>query len=301
MRIFQVDAFTSRPYSGNPATVVLDAERLNEAQFAQVAREFPHAETAFVLPPTEDDHDVCVRFFNSRKEAKFVGHATLALHHVLLALGLRGYGAHRQKSLQGIIDVSAVSGSNSTDGALFEFRQTAADLDAPLAPKDTLRVVKALGLTHELLHPALPALVARKANTRLLLPVTSASTLSFIKPDFTALVELGAELGIEGFFPFAIEQGAGQVRTHSRMFCPALGIPEDPVSGNAHAMLATYLWRQPDLRPFLAQFTGLQGEYVNRPGTVNVRLEVRHNELIAAYIGGHAITVSEGKAKVPAI
>jgi trans-2,3-dihydro-3-hydroxyanthranilate isomerase len=78
------------------------------------------------------------------------------------------------------------------------------------------------------------------------------------------------------------------------MFCPALGIPEDPVSGNAHAMLATYLWREAELRPFLAQFTGLQGDHMGRPGTVNVRLEVEHGELSAANIGGNAVIVSEG-------
>jgi PhzF family phenazine biosynthesis protein len=296
MRIFQVDAFTSRRYSGNPATVVLDAERLSDEQYAQIAREFAHAETAFVLPATGDDHDISVRFFNARKEAKFVGHATLAVHHVLLALGLRGYGVNRQKTQQGIIDVTAMSnGGGSIGGPLFEFRQTAADLDAPLALEDTLRVVKALGLTPEVLRQTLPAIVARKGSTRLLLPVAAAATLSLIKPDFTALVELGAELGIEGFFPFAIEPDGGRARTRSRMFCPALGIPEDPVSGNAHAMLATYLWRQPELRPFPAQFTGLQGEYVNRPGTVNVRLELQHSEITAAHIGGQAVTVSEGR------
>jgi PhzF family phenazine biosynthesis protein len=119
--------------------------------------------------------------------------------------------------------------------------------------------------------------------------------LRFIKPDFAALVELGTELGIEGFFPFIVEQDGEEVRTRSRMFCPALGIPEDPVSGNAHAMLATYLWRLTELRPFVTQFTGSQGEYVNRAGTVNARLEIRDGELIAAHIGGHAVTVTEGR------
>jgi PhzF family phenazine biosynthesis protein len=85
MRIFQVDAFTSRRFSGNPATVVLDAAARSDEEYAKIAREFAHAETAFVLPPVGDDHDVGVRFFNSRKEATFVGHATLAVDHVLTA------------------------------------------------------------------------------------------------------------------------------------------------------------------------------------------------------------------------
>jgi PhzF family phenazine biosynthesis protein len=292
MRIFQVDAFTSRRFSGNPATVVLDAGDVSDEQYAKIAREFAHAETAFVLPAIADDHDVGVRFFNSRKEAAFVGHATLAVHHVLLTLGMRDYGKYRQKSRQGIMTVTA---ERDTERPLFEFRQTAADLDASLGLEAKLRVAHALGLSNELLHKTLPAVVARKGSTRLLLPLTSATSLRFIKPDFAALVELGTELGIEGFFPFVVEQVGEAVQTRSRMFCPALGIPEDPVSGNAHAMLATYLWRLSELRPFITQFTGSQGEYVNRAGTVNVRLEVTGAELVAVHIGGHAVTVTEGR------
>jgi PhzF family phenazine biosynthesis protein len=292
MRIFQVDAFTSSRFSGNPATVVLDAAGAGDDQYAQIAREFAHAETAFVLPAVGADHDVGVRFFNARKEAAFVGHATLAVHHVLLALGMRDYGEYRQKSRQGIMTVTAERG---TERALFEFRQTAADLDAPLGLEAKLRIAQALGLSDELLHKTLPAIVARKGSTRLLLPLTSATTLGFIKPNFSTLVELGTELGIEGFFPFVVEQDGDAVRTRSRMFCPALGIPEDPVSGNAHAMLATYLWRLSEWRSFVAEFTGKQGEYVNRAGTVNVRLEVKGSELVAVRIGGHAVTVTEGR------
>jgi PhzF family phenazine biosynthesis protein len=292
MRIFQVDAFTSSRFSGNPATVVLDAAGASDEQYAQIAREFAHAETAFVLPAVAADHDVVVRFFNSRKEAAFVGHTTLAIHHVLLSLGMRDYGEYRQKSRQGIMTVTAERGA---ERPLFEFRQTAADLDAPLGLGSKVRIAQALGLSEGLLHRKLPAIVARKGNTRLLLPLDSATTLGFIKPNFGTLVELGTELGIEGFFPFVVEQHGEAVRTRSRMFCPALGIPEDPVSGNAHAMLATYLWRLSELRQFVGKFTGSQGEYVSRAGTVNVRLEVKGGELVAVRIGGHAVTVTEGR------
>ena len=292
MRIFQVDAFTSRRFSGNPATVVLDAAAQSDEQFAKIAREFAHAETAFVLPAVANDHDVGVRFFNSRKEAAFVGHATLAVHHVLLTLGMRDFGEYRQKSRQGIMTVTA---ERDADRPLFEFRQTPADLDASLGLDAKLRIAEALGLSNELLHATLPAVIARKGSTRLLLPLTSATSLRFIKPNFAALVELGTDLGSEGFFPFVVEQDGEEVRTRSRMFCPSLGIPEDPVSGNAHAMLATYLWRLTELRPFVTQFTGNQGEHVNRAGTVNVRLEVTGGELVAVHIGGHAVTVTEGR------
>jgi trans-2,3-dihydro-3-hydroxyanthranilate isomerase len=78
------------------------------------------------------------------------------------------------------------------------------------------------------------------------------------------------------------------------MFCPALGIPEDPVSGNAHAMLASYLWDLGHFKKNASRFVGYQGRQMNRPGEVNVRLEVERGTLVAAHIGGQAVIVSEG-------
>src|ERR1700723_3865709 len=109
LRIFQVDAFTATRFTGNPATVVLDADGQSDATLLSVAREFPHAEVAFVSAATAPDHDVRLRFFNARKEAPFVGHATLAAHAVLLALGRRGTGISRQHSGTGIIEVKATT------------------------------------------------------------------------------------------------------------------------------------------------------------------------------------------------
>src|SRR6267154_2650594 len=95
LRIFQVDSFTATRFTGNPAVVVLDADGQSDATLLAVAREFSHAEVAFVLAANGPDHDVRLRFFNARKEAPFVGHSTVAAHAVLLALGRRGAGAHR--------------------------------------------------------------------------------------------------------------------------------------------------------------------------------------------------------------
>src|ERR1700727_3919683 len=90
LRIFQVDAFTATRFTGNPAVVVLDADGQTDATLLAVAREFSHAEVAFVFAAGGPDHDVRLRFFNARKEAPFVGHATVAAHAVLMTLGERG-------------------------------------------------------------------------------------------------------------------------------------------------------------------------------------------------------------------
>jgi PhzF family phenazine biosynthesis protein len=292
VRIFQVDAFTRTRFTGNPATVVLDADGHDDATLGAVAREFAHAEVAFVLAPAGADHDVRLRFFNSRKEAPFVGHATIAAHTVLLALGRRGVGVSRQHSGTGILEVRAIDGTN--DAPLIEFRQTVPQLDAPLPLKTTLRVAEALRLPGTQLHEVLPARIARKGSTRLLVPVGDAGALDLRAPNVDTLIALGNELGTDGFFVFSVDRGAASLSTQSRMFCPALGIPEDPVSGNAHSMLAAYLW---DLEQFDAGttgFTGYQGRHVKRPGEVHVKLEVERGHLLAAHIGGRAVIVSEG-------
>jgi len=295
LRIFQVDAFTATRFTGNPATVVLDADGQSDATLLAVAREFSHAEVTFVLAANGPDHDVRLRFFNAVKEAPFVGHATVAAHAVLLALGRRGTGAYRQHSGTGIIEVTArVEQGVPAPQTLIEFRQTVPELDTPLPFKTTLRVAEALRLPATQLHEVMPARIARKGSTRLLVPIADPRQLDTLAPNIDTLLSLGGELGTEGFFVFALNRSSDEWSTESRMFCPALGIPEDPVSGNAHAMLAAYLWDLGQFGKNSTTFTGRQGRQMKRPGQVSVKLEVDQGKLVAAHIGGSAVIVSEG-------
>jgi PhzF family phenazine biosynthesis protein len=295
LRIFQVDAFTSTRFTGNPAIVVLDADGLDEATLLSIAREFSHAEVAFVFAANAVDHDVRLRFFNARKEAPFVGHATVAAHAVLLTLGRRSVGICRQHSGTGIVEVGAqVEQRASGPETVIEFRQTVPELEAPLPFKTTLRVAEALKLPATQLHEVMPARVARKGSSRLLVPIADHRFLEQVSPNFETLISLGNELGTEGFFLFAVNRDSDEIWTESRMFCPALGFPEDPVSGNAHAMLAAYLWDLGQFGKKSTTFMGRQGYQMKRPGQVRVRLEIDKSSLVAAHIAGTAIIVSEG-------
>ncbi len=297
LRVFQVNAFTRTRYTGNPAMVVLDADGLDDRSLGAIAREFAHAETAFVLAPEDADADLRLRFFNARKEAPFVGHATVAAHAVLLAVGRRRLGVCRQLSGTGPMDVTARPDPDAAAGAapMIEFRQSRPELDAPLPLKVTLRVAEALGLAVAGLHDGLAARVARKGATRLLVPVANARSLDGLAPHLEGLMSLGRELGVDGFFAFACADGTQGLCTDSRMFCPALGIPEDPVSGNAHAMLAAYLFEAGLVTAAAPRFTGRQGTQLRRPGLVEVTLELRDGALDAVRIGGNAVIVCEGR------
>ncbi len=295
MQIFQVDAFTQERFSGNPATVVLDADGQSDAAMSAIAREFSHAEAAFVSAADAPDHDIRLRFFNARKEAPFVGHATIAAHAVLLALGRRGTAPLRQASGTGVIEVR-VRG-NPGRSPVIEFRQTMPELDNPLPFKTTLRVAEALKLPATSLHEVMPARIARKGSSRLLVPIADARALDLLAPNAETLISLGQELGTDGFFVFAVNRASGpdELTTESRMFCPALGIPEDPASGNAHVMLAAYLFEMGQIGKHASGFVGLQGRHMSRPSRIEVRLEMDDGALAAAHVGGSAVIVSEGR------
>src|SRR3954466_9037271 len=103
IRIFQVDAFTTDRFTGNPAGVVLEADGLSDAEMLAIARELNNADTAFVLKSDGADHDLRVRFFTPRTEAGFVGHATVATHFVLSRAGSTA-GRLRQRQKSGLGD-----------------------------------------------------------------------------------------------------------------------------------------------------------------------------------------------------
>ena len=143
IRIFQVDAFTTERFTGNPAGVVLGADSLTDAEMLAIARELNNADTAFVLEPEGADHELRVRFFTPRTEAGFVGHATVATHFVLSgasATAPRANGGRiRQRQKSGIVDVE-VRGTGAT--RRIAVRQPAPPLGRQLNDRERLAVLE---------------------------------------------------------------------------------------------------------------------------------------------------------------
>ena len=289
IQVHQVDAFTRQPFTGNPTGVVLNADALSEAQMLAIARELNNAETAFILAPDADDHTVRARFFTPRSEAGFVGHATVAAQYVLS----RRHDAprwQRQKSKAGIVDVE-VRGSD--EDRRIAIRRTPPPLGRELNDRERLAVLDALALASESLDPRIPLRIVGAAGTRLLVGVRGPEPLKHLKPDLTRLTTLSAQLGAAGYFVFALTPDAADHLTESRMFCPALGIAEDPVSGNAHGLLGAYLARLGLLARSgeRARFCGVQGQSLHRPGRVEVELEFTGPDLACVWISGQAVSI----------
>ena len=292
VHVFQVDAFTSHRFTGNPAGVVLGADVLSDDEMLAIARELNNADTAFVLKPDGPDHDVRVRFFTPRTEASFVGHATVAAQYVLSRR--EGTPTHlRQRQKSGSVDVEIRGQGPARRVAI---RLAMPPLGRELNDRERLAVLDALALSSSDLDTRCPIQIAGSTGTRLMIGVRGTDQLKHLKPDFNRLNTLSAQLGAAGHFVFTVNPGHDDCHTESRMFCPALGIPEDPVSGNAHGLLGAYLGRYGLLPPAAdgrVAFTGVQGHSLHRPGRVEVELEMPEGGPGAVWIVGQAVLVFE--------
>jgi PhzF family phenazine biosynthesis protein len=295
-RLFHVDAFTRQRFRGNPAIVVLDADELSEDEMQTIAAEV-NGETAFVLEAEAGDHDVDVKFFTPRHPVPFVGHATIAAQYVCAKVAGVQRSKLRQRTGAGIVEIEV----NEVDGDYRIAITQSPPSFGPVVPDHHRRqVLNALGISSPSLHIDCPLQILTKGSSRLLIGLKSADLLSSLKPDFEELARLTPHVGAEGYFVFALTETNGEVGTISRMFCPALGIPEDPVSGNAHGMLGVYLINQELIIPTNGRvaFRGHQGQWVKRSGVVDVEVETSGKVAQTVRIVGDAVIVYEAEVKV---
>jgi PhzF family phenazine biosynthesis protein len=296
IQIHQIDAFTRTPFTGNPAGVVLNADGLDDVQMLAIARELNNADTAFIFGADGDDHDLRARFFTPRTEAGFVGHATVAAQYVLSRR--RGATDHlRQKSKAGVVDIE-VRGSG--DDRQIAIRQKSPPLGRVLNDRERLAVLDALALATDDLDDRCPLRIVGAGSSRLMVGVQGTEQLKQLKPDPARLNTLSAQLGAAGYFVFTLAPQKEGCLTESRMFCPALGIAEDPVSGNAHGLLGVYLASLGLLTQTgeRTTFCGSQGHYMQRPGRVTVELETRNGGIDGVWIIGQAVSIFETEISI---
>jgi PhzF family phenazine biosynthesis protein len=224
-------------------------------------------------------------------EAGFVGHATVAAHYVLSRR--RSHVERlRQKSKAGIVEID-VRGTG--DDRRIAIRQPRPPVGRELNDRERLAVLDALALATDDLDLRCPIRIAGSGSTRLMVGVRGPDQLKALKPDSNRLTTLSAQLGAAGYFIFTLAPQDKTCLTESRMFCPALGIAEDPVSGNAHGLLGAYLAECGLLKHNgqIVAFSGGQGHHLHRPGRVEVELELRDGQIDAVWIIGQAVSIFE--------
>jgi PhzF family phenazine biosynthesis protein len=257
-RIVQVDAFTDRPFCGNPAAVCILEGEPEEWWMQDVAREMNLSETAFLLAH-EDGFDL--RWFTPTVEVELCGHATLAAAHVLWEDGhLSVDEVARFHTRSGVLEARRLEGWIEMD-----FPAEVAEMIEPPAT-----LAAALGTT---------PLSVRRNRMDLLVEVDNEKTLRTLRPEFARIRELDAR-GVIVTAP-ALSQRFDFV---SRFFAPRVGVDEDAATGSAHCALAPF-WSERLGRDSL---TGYQVSA--RGGVVRTRLDGQR-----VFLGGQAVTVLRGE------
>jgi PhzF family phenazine biosynthesis protein len=215
--LYQVDAFTDRPFAGNPAAIALLDAPADAAWMQSVAMEMNLAETAFLVRTGPGRYGL--RWFSPAVEIELCGHATLASSHVLWSTGRDDSDVLTFDTMSGELRARRLA-----DGLL--------ELDFPAntaveGPADDV-VRDALGVT--------PVRWATTTNGWVLVEVATADDVRAAAPD---LVTLG---GCTAHAVVVTAPGDGASDIVSRVFAPASGIAEDPVTGSAHCLLATWWW-----------------------------------------------------------
>ncbi|MEV7186025.1 PhzF family phenazine biosynthesis protein [Kitasatospora sp. NPDC093102] len=269
MRIRIVDAFTDRPFSGNPAGVLLlDRDSFPaDSWLQQVAAEVNLSETAFAHPlPPGGEADWALRWFTPTTEVGICGHATLAAAHVLHTIDATA-GTVRFAARCGLLATTA-----EPDGTITLDFPTS--LLTPVPVPDGL--AGALGTEPVAVHDTSADI------GDLVVELADETTVRNLSPDLAALTT--PALRDRGIVATAVADNPdGTYQFVSRCFFPAIGIDEDPVTGSAHTALAPY-W---SARLGRDDLTGLQGG--TRTGLVRTRLRGERTLLT-----GSAITVIDG-------
>ncbi len=257
MKIYQVDAFTGKPFRGNPAAVCLLKEPRSDDWMQQVAADMNLSETAFV---EERGGDFGLRWFTPKVEVNLCGHATLASAHILYETGALGPDRiARFQTRSGLLACHC-------DGAYITMN----------FPADPVRSI----LITDLFQEALGARIvyAGKGVSDILVELETEERVRKLQP----------RMGMVARFPsrgviVTAQCADGPHDFVSRFFAPQVGIAEDPVTGSAHCTLASYWASRLEKTEFLAWQASPRG------GEVKLKLEEDRVNL-----AGEAVTVFEG-------
>ncbi len=261
--ILQIDAFTARPFAGNPAAVCfLDAPRSSEWRLA-VAREMNLSETAFIEP---SDDGYILRWFTPGQEVDLCGHASLASAHALWERQLAAAGA----PIHFYSRSGRLTAAPAANGITLDFPALASQ---PITPPPGL--ISALGVEPVAVH---------QSRFDVLVEVADESAVRQARPDFAALLAAPARGVI-----LTSRSGSDRYDIVSRFFAPRVGINEDPVTGSAHCVLGPY-WQarlgKHEIRAYQASARG---------GEMRLRLRGDRIEMT-----GQAVTVLRGELEASA-
>lgn len=278
MRYSIVDAFTDRPFGGNPAGVVLlDSEDFpSEKLMLDIATELRYSETAFVRRYSAQEFTI--RYFTPKAEVELCGHATIASFYLL----------HQKGMASGRCLCHTKAGDlNIQTGEKVMMQMAKPRIEAVITERGD--IYNALGVMDYL--PTMPVQVVYAGLPDIMVPLPDVATLQSLQPDMEAIKEVTKRYESVSIHAFAFAKDG--YTAHVRDFAPLYGVPEESATGTANASLTYYL-QQCGCLGAEAECSFIQGEAMGRPSVVDTRIQADGN----IFVGGTAAVVAEGRLMV---
>jgi trans-2,3-dihydro-3-hydroxyanthranilate isomerase len=280
VNIFQIDAFTDKPFQGNPAGVTF-ADGLTPEVMQLIAKEMNLAETAFL--GKSDRADYHLRWFTPAVEVELCGHATIASLHFLNENNLLKEGQEITfDTRSGILKCRFEMGKYFMQIPIYSIKEFNEGKE---------EILNSLGIEKKDIDEKVPFLLAENAD--LYINIKSLKTLHELKPNYKELNKLNSK-GKECVAVYTLETVDKESFAHSRFFAPYYGIDEDPVTGSMNGPLIQVLIKAGFIKDEGKElnFTFEQGDVLGRRGRVGVRYSSAKKEL---YISGNAVTMLKGE------
>jgi len=288
--VYQVNAFTDSPYAGNPAGVVLDGDKLTDAQMLSIAKVMDFSETAFVLQPTEQGADLRIRWFTPMEEVPLCGHATIASLFTLAQF-------HRYDMLKpGTYKFRLQTKSGILPVAVKIAKKTIVYFGLPIPNFIPMKcqkkeVAAILGIPPEacLFKSSAPV------DNNMYVEISRLPLLLLMKPNFEKMKEFLTAKKIHGLCVYTKETVEPNSAFHSRFFAPTIGVNEDPVTGSANGPLGALCVLNKKVKPTNGRrfIIGEQGDAIGRSGRVLIDIHAKRGTITRVTICGKAVVVSE--------
>ena len=288
---FICDVFAEKRFGGNQVAVLPDAQNLSDWQMQQIAREFNFSETAFVLP-AETGYTRKVRIFTPTTEIPFAGHPNIGTAFVLAETGALG------KEIPDTVLFEEKAGLVSIEIQANLDSPTSFELKAPqvltLQEFPAIRsVAKALSLReNEIVVTTHAPTVASVGLPFLFVEVLDLSVLSQARIDMAGFDRLLVEGAVPYVHVYTFKTGSTDIQ--ARVFSPLDGVAEDPATGSANCALAALLSHYRSERGGEFSWCVVQGIELGRPSTLRIRARKENGCVVASWVGGTCVMISEG-------
>lgn len=301
LQFHTLDVFTSTKFCGNPLAVVLGADRLSTEQMQTITKEFNLSETTFVMQPENPAHTAKVRIFYPGGEMPFAGHPTLGTAALLAELKNKpGCSFETKITLELQAGLTPVTITRIADRIHGIFTAPVIPSHVEGALPTEKQAAQALGLSESDIGFDEHRLANIIGGPRFFyIPVNSMAALARAKVHEPHWTEMLTPLG-HMHAGYIYTRGGHHKNTQfrARMFDPSGGIPEDPATGSATALLAAQLLSAEKLKDGTHRWQLEQGYEMGRPSDLRLEADVKEGKLAAVRVGGSAVRVMSGEFEI---